>query len=136
MESSEAISTARTSVVQVRNLGTITVHVHDLERSVRFYEEVLGFKKGEEQMMAPAMMMQTADVQIYLNPGSDDMGRREGACPEISIGLVVSGVRAGAERLREAGVPIIGDYYQMSDSFASVQIADPDGNMIELMGNP
>jgi len=87
-------------------------------------------------MMAPAVMMQTADAQIYLNPGCDNMGRREGACPEISIGLVVSGGRASSERLRDAGVPIVGDYYQMSDSFASVQIADPDGNMIELMGNP
>jgi hypothetical protein len=86
--------------------------------------------------MSSSVAMRVADVQIYLNPGCDPMERRAGNCPEISLSLVVDGVRASGERLRNAGVTIVGDYYEASPAFASIQVADPDGNMIELIGKP
>ena len=134
--SESVIPTAQSALVQVRNLGMLTIHVSDLERSIKFYREMFGFEKEQEQMLSPAVAMRVADVQIYLNPGCDNMERREGNCPEISLALVVHGVRATGARLRDAGVKIIGDYYEMSPAFASIQVGDPDGNMIELLGKP
>lgn len=137
MESSGSVSSSvQSSLVQVRNLGMITVHVSDLERSITFYREMFGFEREQEQMMSSSVAMRVADVQIYLNPGCDQMERRGGNCPEISLSLVVDGVRASGERLRNAGVTIVGDYYEASPAFASIQVADPDGNMIELIGKP
>lgn len=129
-------ATVQPSLVQICRMGLITIHVSNLERSVKFYGDVLGFAKEQEQMMQPGVTLRAVDVQVYLNPGCDSMERRSGACPEISLSFVVDGVRASYERLRDAGVMILDDYFQPSLAFATVQFADPDGNMLELIGKP
>jgi predicted enzyme related to lactoylglutathione lyase len=50
--------------------------------------------------------------------------------------MVVASVRESARRLRDNGVVIVSDYEEASEYFASIQFADPDGNLLQLWGRP
>ncbi len=127
-------SPAETTVpAQVRGLAVVMIHVVDLDRSVRFYREVLGFGDAE-QMLEPGVTLQAGDLMIYLADGRSALRRRDHHSPEISLCMVVRGVRAAYDRLCEAGVMIVGEYDQPSEQFASVQFEDPDGNLLQIWG--
>lgn len=44
--------------------------------------------------------------------------------------------KEASDRLRDAGIRFIEEYSQAGPRFASCAIADPDGNVIELVGGP
>lgn len=128
------VSSAQATVpAQVRGIAVVMIHVIDLERSVRFYKEVLGFGDAE-QMLEPGVTLQAGDLMIYLAAGRSVMQRDDHRSPEISLCMVVRGVRAASDRLREAGVTMVGEYDQTSEQFASVQFEDPDGNLLQIWG--
>ncbi|HHH76050.1 MAG TPA: hypothetical protein ENL03_03380 [Phycisphaerae bacterium] len=45
-------------------------------------------------------------------------------------------VRQSYEALKASGVKILEEYQEYAPTFALFKIADPDGNMIEIAGNP
>ncbi|MFO7249491.1 MAG: VOC family protein [Actinomycetes bacterium] len=134
--------------MEVKELGHIVLYVRDLERSVRFYRDVLGWRQilpaadgtGGDVLPAPVAAFAAPSgrthhelLLIEVGPDAADLprGRRVGLYHfGLKVGDSDDELREAVRTLREAGVPILG----ASDHTVthSVYIADPDGNEIEL----
>jgi catechol 2,3-dioxygenase len=123
----------------VKELGHIVPYVRELERSVRFYRDVLGWRQldlgGREMPVAMFSGGRTHHELLLIEVG-------EGAAPIPSgrrLGLYHFGLKVGATdeelrevlgRLLEEQVAIVGTAdHGMTHS---LYITDPDGNEIEL----
>jgi catechol 2,3-dioxygenase len=130
--------------MEVKELGHIVLYVRDVDRSSRFYREVLGWRQilpepgdgsGPPMAMFSSPSGRTHHELLLIEVGPDaaarPAGRRIGLYHfGLKIGDSDDELRAAVERLREAGTPILG----ASDHTVthSLYIADPDGNEIEL----
>lgn len=130
--------------MEIKELGHIVLYVRDLERSVHFYRDVLGWRKvdieGGGPLRMPVAMFSAPNqrthhelllIEVGANATPIPGGRRVGMYHfGLKIGDSDEELRAALAQLRAAGVPIVG----MSDHTVthSLYIADPDGNEIEL----
>ncbi len=99
-----------------------------------FYTERLGFEKGED--MSPGVLLRAGDVTLYLEPGRKTRESASREFPEFSPCFASESVKQSYEVLKSAGVTIVEDYQEYGPTFALFKIADPDGNLIELAGQP
>ena len=123
----------------VKELGHIVLYVRDLERSVRFYRDVLGWRQvGPGGMPLPAAMFSSGRTHhelLLIEVGPDaapiPSGRRLGLYHfGLKVGDTDDELRGALARLQEAGVPLMGTAdHAMTHS---LDLADPDGNEIEL----
>ena len=124
----------------VKELGHLVLYVRDLELSVRFYRDVLGWRQvGPGDGLAfPAAMFsggRTHHELLLIEVGPDaspiPAGRRVGLYHfGLKVGDTDDELRAALARLQEAGVPLMGTAdHGMTHS---LYLADPDGNEIEL----
>jgi catechol 2,3-dioxygenase len=126
--------------MQVKELGHLVLYVRDLERSRRFYRDVLGWDEITEDvpLNLPAAAFTSGRTHhelllIEVGPGAQPLpsGRRVGMYHfGLKIGESDDDLREAVALLQEAGVPISG----ASDHTVthSLYITDPDGNEIEL----
>ncbi len=126
--------------MEVKELGHLVLYVRDLERSRRFYRDVLGWREitDDVPLNLPAAAFTSGRTHhelllIEVGPGAQPIprGRRVGMYHfGLKIGESDDDLREAVESLREAGVPISG----ASDHTVthSLYIEDPDGNEIEL----
>jgi catechol 2,3-dioxygenase len=131
--------------VEIKELGHIVLYVRDIERSARFYRDVLGWRQilpnaREQAMRSPiaafsAPSGRTHHELLLIEVGPDAAAQPEGR----RVGLYHFGLKVGDSdeelrdalaRLEQAGTPVLG----ASDHTVthSLYIADPDGNEIEL----
>lgn len=124
----------------VKELGHIVLYVRDLERSVRFYRDVLGWRQAipDATMPFPAAMFsggRTHHELLLIEVGPDaspiPAGRRVGLYHfGLKVGDTDEELRAALDRLQQAGVQLMGTAdHGMTHS---LYLADPDGNEIEL----
>jgi len=124
----------------VKELGHVVLYVRELERSVRFYRDVLGWRQAVPgaTMPLPAAMFsggRTHHELLLIEVGPDAApippGRRVGMYHfGLKVGDTDEELRAALARLAEAGVPVMGTAdHGMTHS---LYLADPDGNEIEL----
>jgi catechol 2,3-dioxygenase len=126
--------------MQVKELGHLVLYVRDLERSRRFYRDVLGWNEitDDVPLNLPAAAFTSGRTHhelllIEVGAGAQPLpsGRRVGMYHfGLKIGESDDDLREAVARLREAGVPISG----ASDHTVthSLYVTDPDGNEIEL----
>ena len=126
--------------MEVKELGHLVLYVRDLERSRRFYRDVLGWHEitDDVPLNLPAAAFTSGRTHhelllIEVGPGAQPIpsGRRVGMYHfGLKIGEGDDDLREAVTRLREAGVPLNG----ASDHTVthSLYIEDPDGNEIEL----
>ena len=123
--------------MEVKELGHIVLYVRDLERSRRFYSEVLGWKQIATMggMAALFSSGRTHHELLLIEVGDTaapvPAGRRLGLYHfGLKVGETDDELREALETLRREDVPIIG----MTDHGVthSLYIADPDSNEIEL----
>lgn len=123
----------------VQELGHIVLYVSDLERSVRFYRDVLGWPEVSPDVPGmPAAAFSGGSTHhelllIQVGPEATPIppGRRLGMYHfGLKVGDSDDELRAALERLREANVQTLGatDHHVTH----SLYIKDPDGNEIEL----
>jgi catechol-2,3-dioxygenase len=123
--------------IATTKLGHIVLRIRDLERSKRFYTEVLGLRQTGE---VPGVM---AFFTTQSNTDSHDLalmrlGPNAPAPDPARVGLYHFAYQVGSEEalaqayrtLQEAGVPIVG----MGDHGVSkgIYVTDPDGIEIEI----
>jgi catechol 2,3-dioxygenase len=139
------VSEARTDVNEpntgagVMELGHIVLYVRSLQRSVRFYRDVLGWRQLELPAASfPAAMFsggRTHHELLLIEVGEQaapiPAGRRVGLYHfGLKVGDTDDELREVLARLLDANVPIVGTAdHAMTHS---LYITDPDGNEIEL----
>jgi catechol 2,3-dioxygenase len=125
--------------MQVKELGHIVLYVRNLERSVAFYRDVLGWKQvvpSVPGMPASAFSSGRTHHELLLievgeNAHPIPAGRRVGMYHfGLKVGDSDDELRAVRATLQQSGVRIVG----ASDHTVthSLYIEDPDGNEIEL----
>lgn len=128
--------------MQVKELGHVVLYVRDLDRSVKFYRDVLGWRQiiGEDPLpfraagfSSPSNRTHHELLLIEVGPDAAPLppGRRVGMYHfGLKVGDSDDELREALATLQEHGVPLQG----ASDHTVthSLYIADPDGNEIEL----
>jgi len=118
-------------------LGHVVFYVKDLERSLRFYRDLLGFKEVGRIFNGAAAALTSGRthhelllIQVGDAPGPPE-GRRRGLYHiGIKVGDSLDELRAAKSELERAGISIDG----LSDHTVSqsLYLRDPDGNELEL----
>jgi catechol 2,3-dioxygenase len=118
-------------------LGHVVFYVKDLERSLGFYRDLLGFKEVGRIFNGMAAALTSGRthhelllIQVGDAPGPSP-GRRRGLYHiGIKVGDSLDELRAAKSELEQAGISIDG----MSDHTVSqsLYLRDPDGNEVEL----
>jgi len=122
----------RTDQVSYRPNVVLQLGVSDLDRSIRFYEQVLEFKVRErrDDLEFAHVTTNVPGLEIGLSRGGS-VGTG-GAIINISVADV-----AGARRLLEArGVTFSGPTQVIPGKVALAGFTDPDGNRLRLAGPP
>ncbi len=128
------------SPIPITGLAHIGIRVHDLERSVRFYE-ILGFKKTAGPMGPEpvAILDHPSGVEINLV-----LNAKDPAAPNIlmdvpekhpgvtHIALRCPDIMAAKATLEAHGIQISGGPIQFSPETKGIFVRDPDRNVIEL----
>ncbi len=125
--------------VQVKELGHLVLYVRDLERSVAFYRDLLGWAPAFPDIAGlPAAAFTSGRTHhelllIEVGPGAagPPSGRRTGLYHfGLKVGDSDDELREVLARLQDAGVTIVGT----SDHTVthSLYVLDPDGNEVEL----
>lgn len=129
--------------MQVKELGHIVLYVKDIERSARFYGDVLGWKRlempgGGALGRVPVALFSSGRTHhelLLIEVGEDaqpiPQGRHLGLYHfGLKVGDSDDELREAMNRIKERGVTLVG----ASDHTVthSLYIEDPDGNEIEL----
>ena len=124
--------------MEVKELGHLVLYVRDVERSRRFYRDVLGWREIGEAFGGRAAAFSSGRTHhelLLIEVGPDaaplPRGRRVGMYHfGLKVGESDEELRAALTTLQERGVEIVG----ASDHGVthSLYIVDPDGNEIEL----
>ncbi|MEM9149290.1 MAG: VOC family protein [Cyanobacteria bacterium P01_F01_bin.3] len=109
----------------------VAVQVSNLEKSDKFYSEVIGLTKVERQLSFPGSWYQVGDFQLHLivsdwaiNPEREDKWGRH---PHLTF--AIKNLANVKQSLVDGGIA-----FQMSSSGrAALFVKDPDGNVIELL---
>jgi lactoylglutathione lyase len=126
--------------IPIDGLAHIGIRVHELERSVRFYE-LLGFSKtagpiGPEPV---AILDHPSGLEINLV-----LNARSGTEPNVlmdvpdkhpgitHIALLCPDILAAQASLAAAGIALSGGPIRFSPVARGIFVRDPDGNVIEL----
>jgi glyoxylase I family protein len=133
-----------TDRLTVAGIDHVVLRVKDVERSLRFYVDVLGCPLERRRDDLGLLQLRAGGSLIDLVPVDGEIGRRGGPPPEHDghnvdhICLRIAGFDPDRTRtlLSRHGVEVEseGVRYGASGDGWSISIADPDGNGIELRG--
>ena len=126
--------------ISISGLAHIGVRVHNLERSVRFYE-LLGFTKTAGPIgPEPVAILDHPsgiEVNLVLNAPNANEPNVLMDVPEKHPGithfaLLCPDILAAKERLEAAGLRLSGGPVRFGPRAQAIFVRDPDGNVIEL----
>jgi len=112
-------------------VGEINIICTDIERSMRFYRELLGFEVMSEE--EGAWHMQCGGIPFLLLPLAKSTPDRKPYCaePTVSFDLLVEDIQATFDYFKENKVEFEMDPEPDGSYFF---IRDPDGLVIEIVG--
>ena len=135
-----AIQQTKAGPIPILGLAHIGIRVHDLERSMRFYE-LLGFTKSAGPIgPEPVAILDHpsgVEVNLVLNaPNASepnvlmDVGEKH---PGIThFALLCPDIMAAMQTLEAAGIPLSGGPVRFGPGAQGIFVRDPDRNVIEL----
>lgn len=118
-------------------LGHVVFYVNNIEVSLKFYRDLLGFQEIGKMFNGKAAALTSGRthhelllIQVGDAPGPQSGTRRGLYHIGIKIGDSLDELRAAKREIEQAGIPIAG----MSDHTVSqsLYLADPDGNEVEV----
>ncbi|MFQ5588687.1 MAG: VOC family protein [Nitrospiria bacterium] len=124
--------------IPLRGLRHLALRVASLEKSRRFYEDFIGMKA----------LWQPDAHSLYLTLGCDNLALHELKNGETHaqtgqkmdhFGLIAENeaiVDQMFSRVKKAGIPIVKPVKRHRDDSYSFYMADPDGNVIQILYEP
>ncbi|HEV2193546.1 MAG TPA: VOC family protein [Nitrosopumilaceae archaeon] len=115
--------------MNIKHLGSIIVAVSNLEKSVKFYNEIIGMpiKNKRENWIELAKQGAT----VILHPATTKINTGTSIENGIVIGLVVGDIQSAVQELKSQNVPIYRDI-ESHKAGKNAIVLDPDKYMISL----
>ena len=139
LERTNEQATQEKSPVQIRKLGHVVFRVRDVERSTRFYAEILNFRVSDVNENGMVFFNTCGDHHtIAIAPAAS--GEAAGHAPKDQLGISHFALEVGSieelfeirEFLKGKGVPITFEGRKGAGCNIGVEFHDPDGYQIEL----
>jgi catechol 2,3-dioxygenase-like lactoylglutathione lyase family enzyme len=139
METPQPAQSARKpSPVKIRKLGHVVIQVSDLERSMKFYTEVLNFRVSDRSPEGAVFLTSLGEhhtVGLFPSKGKDAPTTVKDAVRLHHFAMEVESLDAlfeAREYLKERGVPIVFEGRHRMGGHTSIEFLDPDGFQLEL----
>jgi catechol 2,3-dioxygenase len=129
------------SPIRVRKLGHVVIQVRDIERSLKFYTEVMNFRVSDRGRNGAAFLTAVGDhhtIALFPSDGEKAQVADKGAVRLNHFALEVGSLDelfAIRAYLREQGIPIVYEGRRALGFQTSLEFLDPDGFHIELYWN-
>ena len=123
---------------QIRKIGHVVLNCRDIERSVRFYTEVLGFRISDvypDEMVPGGMVFLRCNTDHH---GIGLVGTLGEAAPNVELNHIafevstLDEVLLAAKRLRECGATIDFEGRRRAGVQVAVEFRDPDNHRLEI----
>jgi catechol 2,3-dioxygenase-like lactoylglutathione lyase family enzyme len=117
-------------------IAAVRYQIKDVDRAIKFYTEMLGFKLERKAGTAFAMISRGPLQLVLSGPGSSGArpmpdGRRQEPGGWNRIIIYVASLDAEIEKLKGAGAHFRNEV-EVGPGGRQIQVEDPDGNPIEL----
>ena len=125
------------ATLQARSISP-SLTVNDIERSIRFYRDGLGFSTGEEWKDGDKLvgvMLQSDQVMLML--GQDDFAKGRDRAKGLGVRLyfqVAGDIDALAERATAAGLKLDSGPADLGWGPTGFTLTDPDGYKLTIAG--
>ena len=127
------------SPVKIRKLGHVVYRVRDMERSVKFYKEILNFRVSDVNEKGMVFLNACGDHHtIALQQAEAGAAAEQAAPDQLGLGHFAMEVTSLDELfeirdfLRSEGVQITGEGRKGPGSNVELSFKDPDGYNLEL----
>ncbi len=142
LERTAVESSTRQSPVRVRKLGHVVYRVSNLERSVKWYTEILNFRISDVNENGLVFLNTCGDHHtIALGQAPAGESAKQGEKEQLGLGHFAMEVASLDELfeirdfLKQEGVIIVAEGRRGPGCNTGVEFLDPDGYMIELYCN-
>lgn len=113
-----------------------TIHVNDMEQSIKFYEEIVGLKIDKRYPAGPGreivfLGQGETKVELICDKSHTAVQNHE----DIALGFEVKSVEQMMEYVKNQGIKIHRDIYQPNPSIKFFFIKDPNGLNIQFVEN-
>jgi lactoylglutathione lyase len=115
--------------MNIKHLGSVIVAVSNLEKSVKFYNEIIGMPIKNKRENWVELAKQGATV--ILHPATTKINTGTSIENGIVIGLVVGDIQSAVQELKSQNVPIYRDI-ESHKAGKNAIVLDPDKYMVSL----
>ena len=135
-ESPQPVS--ESSPVRIRKIGHVVIRVRDLERSMKFYTEMLNFRVSDRNPEGAVFLTSVGDHHtVALFPSAGEPVDASAKDPvrlhhfAMEVGSIDELFQARSF-LQQRGVPIVFEGRHRFGGHTSIEFLDPDGYQLEL----
>src|SRR5687768_14754743 len=125
-------ASARPSPIRIRKLGHVVIQVRNIERSKRFYTEVLNFRVSDDASSGGVFLTAVGDhhsIGLFPSDGDNAEIPAKGAVRMHHLALQVGSLEELFDiraYLQERGIPIVFEGRRALGGHTSVEFLDPD----------
>ena len=112
-------------------IGTVFIHVSDLERSVVWYSTLFGLDIDTKKVESPVYNIPiNGTTGLTLDDHSFDEGFKHNPGSNPICNFVVEDIDDAYKFIKDNGVNVVREIERIGDDFAFFNFVDPDGNVL------